>query len=102
MKNKNQGTSSKVVRIEKVRKEREGKGLIIKLLKDTRKVALAIQNKTCLLCRTQKLCVNKTGLCASCYDNLIPEEKKTAIREAQHKIIEVKVTDDRWDNEKDS
>lgn len=102
MKYNNQKKSTKVVHIEKIRKEREEKGSIIALLKDTRKAALAIQNRTCLICHTKKLCVNKTGLCAACYHNLSPKEKKGADKEAQHKIIEIKVIDDRWEDSEDT
>ncbi|MCK5011258.1 MAG: hypothetical protein KAS98_12265 [Deltaproteobacteria bacterium] len=98
MKNSNQKKRDKVVYIEKARKKKEEKGSIIVLLKDSRKVVHAIQNKTCLLCQTRKLCVNKTGLCSGCYHNLIPREKSVAEQEAKHKIIEVKITDDRWEN----
>lgn len=96
MKNSDQQKRCKVVHIEKARKKKEEKGSITVLLKDTRKVVRAIQNKTCLLCHTRKLCVNKTGLCSGCYNDLIPREKRVADQEAKHKIIEVKVTDDRW------
>ena len=97
MKNSDQKKQGKVVQIEKARKKKEEKGSIIALIKNTRKAALAIQSKTCLLCQTKKLCVNITGLCSACYNNLIPNEKNLANLEAQHKTIEVKVTDDRWD-----
>ncbi len=97
MKNSDQKKQGKVVQIEKARKKKEEKGSIIALLKDTRKAALAIQSKTCLLCQTKKLCVNRTGLCSACYNDLILNEKKIAELEAQHKTIEVIVTDDRWD-----
>ena len=102
MKYNNQKKSNKVVHIGTIRKEKEEKGSIIGLLRDTRKVTLAIQNKTCLICHTKKLCVNKTGLCAACYNNLSPKEKKGADKEAQHKIVEIKVTDDRWENSEDT
>ena len=98
MKNSNQKKRDKVVDIEKARKKKEEKGSIIVLLKDSRKVVRAIQNKTCLLCQTRKLCVNKTGLCSGCYHSLIPREKRVADQEARHKIIEVKITDDRWNH----
>lgn len=97
MKNSDQKKQGKVVQIEKARKKKEEKGSIIVLLKDTRKTALAIQSKICLLCQTKKLCVNRTGLCSACYNDLILNEKKIAELEAQHKTIEVIVTDDRWD-----
>jgi hypothetical protein len=87
---------NKVVHIGRIRKEKEEKSSPTTLLRDTKKVALAIQHKTCLLCHTKKMCVNLTGLCASCYDALSPLEQKIADNEAQHKSIEIKVTDDRW------
>jgi hypothetical protein len=102
MKSNNKKKCAKVVHIGKIRKEKEEKGSIIALVKDTHKATLAIQDKICLICQTKKLCVNKTGLCASCYNNLNPKEKKVADREAKHKTIEVKVTDDRWEDLEDT
>ena len=96
MTKKDQKNEHKVVDIETVRKGKKQKGTASAMLSDTRLAASAIQNKTCLMCQAQKLCVNKTGLCASCYSTLSPREKRLADREAAHKIIEVKVTDDRW------
>ena len=96
MKKSNQSESDKVVKIESARKKKQEKSSLMPLLTDTVKSAFAIQNKTCLLCNTKKMCVNKTGLCASCYNELSPREKKIADDEAQHKNIIVKVTDDRW------
>jgi len=97
---KDQKNEHKVVDIETVRKGKRQKGTASAMLSDTHLAARAIQNKTCLICQAQKLCVNKTGLCASCYSTLSPREKRVADREAAHKMIEVKVTDDRWkDNE---
>jgi len=97
---KDQKNEHKVVDIETVRKGKRQKGNATAMLSDTHLAARAIQNKTCLICQAQKLCVNKTGLCASCYSTLSPREKRVADREAAHKMIEVKVTDDRWkDNE---
>jgi hypothetical protein len=93
---KDQKNEHKVVDIETVRKGKKQKGTASAMLSDTHLAARAIQNKTCLMCQAQKLCVNKTGLCASCYSTLNPREKRLADREAAHKIIEVKVTDDRW------
>ncbi len=101
VKKKKQETFPKVINIGKIRQEKEKKGSLIALLKDTRKAALAIKHKTCLHCQTKKMCVNITGLCSSCYGNLTPEEKVVADKEAQHKIIEIKVKDDRWKNKND-
>lgn len=98
MKNNNQKKLDKVVHLGKIRKEKEEKGSLIALLKDTQKAAHAIQHKNCLLCQNKKMCVNTTGLCASCYSNLNPQEKAVADREALHKNIEIKVTDDRWED----
>jgi hypothetical protein len=43
------------------------------------------------------MCVDKTGVCASCYDSeLTKEERAIADKEADHKHIHIKVTDDRW------
>ena len=99
VKKKKQGTFPKVINITEIRKEKQGSLLF--LLKDTRKAVLAIKHKTCLNCQTKKMCVNITGLCSSCYSNLTPEEKAVADNEAQHKIIEIKVTDDRWRDKTD-
>ena len=96
---KKQETFPKVINITEIRKEKQGS--LVFLLKDTRKAALAIKHKTCLNCQTKKMCVNITGLCSSCYSNLTPEEKAVADNEAQHKIIEIKVTDDRWRDKTD-
>ncbi len=98
MAKKNQRKNHKVINIGSARKVKEVKDSLSSLLTDTRKVALAIQDKTCLLCHTKKMCVNLTGLCASCYDSLSAKEKLIADREAQHKTIEITVTDDRWDD----
>jgi hypothetical protein len=97
-----QKNDSKVVNIETIRQQKQGKGSLRALLHDTHRATHAIQHKTCMLCHARKLCVNKTGLCASCYSELTPKEKQIADQEAQHKIIEVTVTDDRWNSEKDS
>lgn len=102
MKNNHQKKYDKVVHIGKIRKEKESKDIITALLRDTRKSAFAIQHKTCLLCQIKKMCVSTTGLCASCYNTLSPKEKNIADREAQHKTVETKVTDDRWEDLQDS
>jgi len=93
--------NTKVINLEKARKEKEGQDSIIPFLEDTRKVARAIQNKTCLFCHAKKMCVNKTGLCATCYSDLASHEKRIADKEAAHKIIQVNVIDDRWKNKKE-
>ena len=93
--------NAKIISLEKARKEKEGKDSIIPFLKDTRKVVRAIQNKTCLFCHVNKMCVNKTGLCATCYGDLASNEKRVADKEAEHKIIQVNVIDDRWKNKKE-
>ena len=94
--NNNAGNNHKIVHLEQARKARTGEGSVFAILKDTKRIAIAIQRRTCALCDTMKMCVNKTGLCAACYLNLSPKEKKIADEEAKHKIIELKVTDDRW------
>jgi len=96
MKN-NCGNDHKIVHLEQVRKARSGEGSVFAILKDTKRIAMAIQQRTCILCNTMKMCVNRTGLCAACYLNLGPKEKKIADEEAEHKKIELKVTDDRWE-----
>lgn len=100
MKN-NLGDNHKIVQLEQVRKARSGEDNIIAILKDTKRIAIAIQQRTCALCNNMRMCVNKTGLCAACYLNLSPKEKKIADEEARHKKVELKVTDDRWKNKKD-
>ena len=99
MRKKDQKTENKVVHIDSRRKRSGEKGSVTALLYDTHQAAHAIQNKTCLLCHAQKLCVNKTGLCAACYETLSPKDKKIADKEAGHKTIEIKVRDDRWKEE---
>jgi len=96
MKN-NTGNNHKIVQLEQVRKARSGEGNMFAILKDTKRIAMAIQRRTCALCNTMKMCVNRTGLCAACYLNLSAKEKKIADEEAKHKKIELKVTDDRWE-----
>jgi hypothetical protein len=93
---KDQNKNDKVVNIDSARKGRKEKDSPAAILADTHLAARAIQTKTCLLCQAQKLCVTKTGLCASCYSTLSPRDKKIADSEARHKTIEVTVTDDRW------
>ncbi len=97
----NKKKNAKIINLEKARKEKEGEDSIIPFLKDSRKVAHSIQNKTCLFCHAKKMCVNKTGLCASCYSDLASNEKRVADKEAEHKIIQVNVIDDRWKNKKE-
>ena len=92
----NSSNNHKVVHLEQVRRIRTGEGSIFAILKDTKRIAMAIERRTCVLCDTMKMCVNKTGLCAACYLTLNPKEKKIADEEAKHKKIELKVTDDRW------
>ena len=96
MKN-NCGNEHKIVHLEQVRKARSGEGSVFAILKDTKRIAMAVQQRTCVLCSTMKMCVNRTGLCAACYLNLSPKEKKIADEEAKHKKIELKVADDRWE-----
>ncbi|HDH87342.1 MAG: hypothetical protein DRG35_04050 [Deltaproteobacteria bacterium] len=95
------GDNHKIVQLEQVRKARSGEDNIIAILKDTKRIAIAIQQRTCALCNNMRMCVNKTGLCAECYLNLSPKEKKIADEEARHKKVELKVTDDRWAGTKD-
>jgi hypothetical protein len=71
---------------------------IIPLLRDTQAAAQSIAAHICLICKTKKMCVNKTGVCTSCYDTVLTvEEKKVADEEAKHKTIRIVVTDDRWE-----
>jgi len=96
-KNKNL-SDSKVLSLDEKRKQK--KYSIISLLRDSRRVAKAIEERICILCQTKKRCVGKTGLCAICYqEKLTPEERKIADEEALHKIIEIKVRDDRWEED---
>ena len=97
----NSNNNHKIVHLEQVRRIRTGGGSIFAILKDTRRIAIAVQQRTCVLCNTMKMCVNRTGLCAACYLNLDPKEKKIADEEAKHKKIELKVTDDRWGKTED-
>ena len=88
----------KVVSLDGRRRKKNAPTSVLSVLQDTRAAARAMQEKTCLLCRSKKLCVNKTGLCAACYNTLPPREKKIADSEAAHKIVTVTVSDDRWDD----
>lgn len=86
----------KIVKLEDIWRARGHKRSIMAILKDSKRIAMAIQRRTCALCNTAKNCVNKTGLCVSCYRDLSPRQKKVADEEAQHKRVEFIVTDDRW------
>ena len=88
---------SNIVDLNEIRAHK--KPAISQLLKDSRKTAQAIAAHVCLICNSNKMCVNKTGVCASCYDTVLNrEEKKVAHEEAQHKQIKITVTDDRWED----
>jgi hypothetical protein len=91
------GNNHKIIQLEQVREARSGEGSVFAILKDTKRIAMAIQQRTCVICNIMKMCVNRTGLCAACYLNLSPKEKKIADEEAKHKTIELKVADDRWE-----
>jgi hypothetical protein len=92
----------KVIRLDEVWKAKGKKSHLAALLTDSRRVAEAIRQKTCILCEKTKMCVNKTGLCAACYLNLTSEEKRLADEEARHKRVELRVTDDRWGEHEDA
>ena len=86
---------SNIVDLDEIRAHK--KPSVIQLLKDSHKTARAIATHTCLICGSKKMCVNKTGVCATCYDTVLSrEEKIVAQQEAQHKNITITVTDDRW------
>jgi len=92
--------SQNIINLEQIRLRK--KSGIIQVLRDTRAAAQSIAEHICLICRAKKMCVNKTGVCAACYDNVLTdEEKKVADEEAQHKIIKIVVTDDRWETPKE-
>ena len=91
----------KIVKLEDIWRARGHKRSIMAILKDSKRIAMAIQRRTCALCNTAKNCVNKTGLCVSCYRDLSPRQKKVADEEAQHKRVEFIVTDDRWKEKED-
>jgi len=91
-------SSSKVLDFNKIKAQK--KPSVTRLLKDSRKAADAIATRTCIICGATKGCVNKTGVCAYCFDNVLTsEERQTAKQEAQHKIIKINVEDDRWETE---
>ena len=88
--------TSKVLDFNKIKAQK--KPTVTQLLKDSRNVAEAIASRTCIICSSTKSCVNKTGVCAYCFDNVLtPKERQTAKQEAQHKIIKINVEDDRWE-----
>jgi hypothetical protein len=91
----------KVIRLDEVWKARGKAGDLTATLRDSKRVAEAIRKRTCILCEKTKMCVNKTGLCASCYLNLDPQEKSVADEEARHKRVELTVIDDRWGGKED-
>ncbi len=92
----------KVIRLDEVWKARGKTVHLTAILMDSRRVAEAIRQKTCILCEKTKMCVNKTGLCAACYLNLTPEDKRVADEEARHKRVELRVIDDRWGEQEDT
>jgi len=98
----NKDGNHKVIRLDEVWKERGKRGELAFILRDSKRVAEAIRHRRCILCEKTKMCVNKTGLCASCYLNLNPQDKRVAGEEARHKRVELKVTDDRWDKNEDA
>jgi len=88
---------SNIVDLDEIRAHK--KPSVTQLLKDSRKTAQAIATHTCLICSSKKMCVNTTGVCATCYDTVLTrEEKIVAQEEAQHKNIKITVTDDRWED----
>jgi hypothetical protein len=97
----NKDKDHKVIRLDEVWKARGKAGNLTAALRDSRRVAEAIRQRTCIVCEKTKMCVNKTGLCASCYMNLAPQEKRVADEEARHKRINIRVTDDRWEGKED-
>jgi hypothetical protein len=96
MNSKKEDPTSNVVHLRDVRTHK--KSSVMTLLKDSKGVAQAISSHICLICHQKKMCVNKTGVCASCYDSALTSEEKTlADNEAKHKIIKITVIDDRWE-----
>ena len=96
MNGKKEEPTSNVVNLNDARMHK--KSSVMTLLADSRRVARAICSHVCLICRQKKMCVNKTGVCASCYDTALTAEEKTfADKEAKHKIIKITVVDDRWE-----
>ena len=91
-----QKNNRKIIHLEQIWKARKEQHRIAAILKDTKRIAMAIEKRICVLCKVMKMCVNKTGLCAACYLKLTPNERKVADEEAGHKQIELTVTDDRW------
>ena len=92
----NDSNPQNIIDLEDIRARK--KSGIIPLLRDTQAAAQSIAAHICLICKTKKMCVNKTGVCTSCYDSVLTaEEKKVADEEAQHKTIQIVVTDDRWE-----
>ena len=92
----------KVIRLDEAWKARGKAGRLTATLMDSKRVAEAIRQRTCILCEKTKMCVNKTGLCAACYLNLDPQEKSVADEEARHKRVELTVIDDRWGGKDDT
>ena len=93
---KEKDNNNKIVKLEDIWRARGHQLSISALLKDSKRIAMAVEQRTCVICNTTKKCVNKTGLCVSCYRDLSPRQKKVADEEAQHKIVAFIVTDDRW------
>lgn len=98
----NKDKDHKVIRLDEAWKARGKSGRLTATLRDSKRVAEAIRQRTCILCEKTKMCVNKTGLCAACYLNLDSREKSVADEEARHKRVELTVIDDRWGGNEDT
>ena len=98
---KEEDNNNKIVRLEDIWRARGHKWSVMAILKDSKRIARAVEKRTCVLCNTAKNCVNKAGLCVSCYRDLSPRQRTVADEEAQHKKVEFIVTDDRWKNPED-
>jgi len=87
--------NNNILKLDEIRAQKRTK--IIDLLKDSKKIALSISSRTCVICSTKKSCINKAGVCAYCYEQVLtPHEKRVADAESKHKIIKIEVIDDRW------
>ena len=95
MKKVKESRQTKILDLDEIRAKKQTS--TVHILKDSKKIARAISDRTCIICNTRKACVNKAGVCSYCFENeLTPQEKKIAAEEAKHKIIKIQVLDDRW------
>ena len=82
MENQTNKGNNNILSLDEIRAKK--RSVTARLLKDSGKVARAISTRTCVICNTEKSCVNKAGVCSYCFENVLtPEEKIIAEEEAK-------------------